>query len=405
MNTLARKNILIGVSGGIAAYKAAELVRRLRERQASVQVVMTPASQAFITPLTLQALSGRPVRTELFDAAAEAAMGHIELARWADAIVIAPASADLLARLAHGQADDLLTTLCLASTAPLFAAPAMNQQMWLAPATQANCETLRQRGVALLGPAEGAQACGEIGPGRMLEPDAIVEVLQAAFRGGRLAGCRAVVTAGPTREAIDPVRYLSNRSSGRMGYAIAQAMVEAGADVTLVSGPVALSPPEGVEVVAVETAREMAQAVEQAVAGAQIFVAAAAVADYRAIDIAPQKMKKSGGDLTIALTQNPDIVAMVASASPRPFVVGFAAETESVADNARSKLQRKGMDMIAANDVSDGSIGFDAAENALHVLWPGGEVMLARASKEKIARQLVAVITERYVEKNRTEDT
>jgi phosphopantothenoylcysteine decarboxylase/phosphopantothenate--cysteine ligase len=405
VNTLARKNILIGVSGGIAAYKAAELVRRLRERQASVQVVMTAAAQAFITPLTMQALSGRPVRTELFDAAAEAAMGHIELARWADAIVIAPASADLLARLAHGQADDLLTTLCLASAAPLMVAPAMNRQMWLAPATRANCETLRQRGVVLLGPADGAQACGETGPGRMLEPEAILEALQASFRGGRLAGRRAVVTAGPTREAIDPVRYISNRSSGRMGYAIAQALAEAGAGVTLVSGPVALTPPEGVEVVAVETAREMAAAVEQAIAGADIFVAAAAVADYRTIDVAPQKMKKTGGDLTITLTQNPDIVAMVANGAPRPFVVGFAAETEAVVDNARSKLLRKGMDMIAANDVSDGSIGFDAAENALHVLWPGGEVMLARAGKERIARQLVAVITERYLEKNRTEDT
>jgi phosphopantothenoylcysteine decarboxylase/phosphopantothenate--cysteine ligase len=284
-------------------------------------------------------------------------------------------------------------------------APAMNRQMWLAPATRANCETLRQRGVVLLGPADGAQACGETGPGRMLEPEAILEALQASFRGGRLAGRRAVVTAGPTREAIDPVRYISNRSSGRMGYAIAQALAEAGAGVTLVSGPVALTPPEGVEVVAVETAREMAAAVEQAIAGADIFVAAAAVADYRTIDVAPQKMKKTGGDLTITLTQNPDIVAMVANGAPRPFVVGFAAETEAVVDNARSKLLRKGMDMIAANDVSDGSIGFDAAENALHVLWPGGEVMLARAGKERIARQLVAVITERYLEKNRTEDT
>lgn len=400
VNTLARKNILLGVSGGIAAYKAAEIVRQLRERGAAVQVVMTRAAQAFITPLTFQALSGRPVRTKLFDAAAEAAMGHIELARWADAVLIAPASADVIARVAHGQGDDLLTTICLATSAPLHVAPAMNRQMWLAAATRENCETLRRRGVNLLGPADGEQACGEVGPGRMLEPMAIVAALSAAFEGGRLAGRRVVVTAGPTREPIDPVRYISNRSSGRMGYALAQAFAEAGAQVTLISGPVVLTPPAGVEVIAVESAVDMADAVERTVDESDIFVAAAAVADYRTVDVAPQKIKKSGSDLTITLTQNPDIVARVASRSPRPFVVGFAAETDNVLVNARAKLERKQLDMIAANDVSDRSIGFDAEENALQVLWTGGEVTLARASKQKIARELVAVIAERYLEKN-----
>lgn len=407
MNTLARKKILLGISGGIAAYKSAELVRRLRERGAEVQVVMTAAAQAFITPLTLQALSGRPVRSDLFDPAAEAAMGHIELARWADAVVVAPASADFIARLVHGQAGDLLSTLCLATAAPLLVAPAMNQQMWQAPATQDNCAMLRRRGVELLGPGHGSQACGESGPGRMLEPDAIVEAIAARFCHGSLAGRRVVVTAGPTREPIDPVRYISNRSSGRMGYAIAEALRDAGAEVTLVSGPVSIGAPEGVGLIRVETATEMAAAVAGALPGTDIFIGAAAVGDYRCAEVAAQKLKKSGDGegVTIALTQNPDVLAMVAQRDPRPFVVGFAAETESVLDNARAKLVRKRLDMIAANDVSDPQIGFDSDDNALQVLWEGGSANLPRAGKQRLARELVAIISERFLEKDRTEDS
>jgi phosphopantothenoylcysteine decarboxylase / phosphopantothenate---cysteine ligase len=406
VNTLARKKILLGISGGIAAYKSAELVRRLRERGAEVQVVMTAAAQAFITPLTMQALSGRPVRSDLFDPAAEAAMGHIELARWADVVVVAPASADFIARLVHGQAGDLLSTLCLATAAPLLVAPAMNQQMWQASATQDNCAMLRTRGVELLGPGHGSQACGENGPGRMLEPDAIVEAIAARFCHGALAGRRVVVTAGPTREPIDPVRYISNRSSGRMGYAIAEALRDAGAEVTLVSGPVSIGAPEGVGLIRVETATEMAAAVAGALSGTDIFIGAAAVADYRCAEVAAQKLKKSGDGegMTIALTQNPDVLAMVALRDPRPFVVGFAAETESVLDNARAKLVRKRLDMIAANDVSDPQIGFDSDDNALQVLWEGGSASLPRAGKQRLARELVAIISERFLEKDRTED-
>lgn len=404
MNALAQKKILLGVTGGIAAYKSAELVRGLRARGAQVRVVMTAAAREFIGPLTFQALSGNPVRTDLFDPAAEAAMGHIELARWADAILVAPASAGFLAHLAHGFADDLLTTLCLATTAPLFVAPAMNRQMWVAAATEANVAVLRERCVRVLGPADGAQACGEIGFGRMLEPEGILDALAARLVPPLLAGRRVVVTAGPTREPIDPVRYISNRSSGKMGYALASACAEAGAKVVLVSGPVQLAAPANVETIHVTTAQEMAAAVERVIDSADVFIAAAAVADFRCAAAATQKIKKSTGDMVVTLTPNPDILAAVAQRRPRPFVVGFAAETDALTDNAREKLVRKGLDMIAANDVSLPGVGFESDENSLEVLWSSGGVTLPRASKSTLARQLVELIAERYREKSCTEN-
>ncbi len=405
MNTLAQKNILVGVAGGIAAYKTPDLVRRLRERGAEIRVVMTAAAREFITPLTLQAVSGQPVSTDLFDPAAEAAMGHIELARWADAIVVAPATADLIARLAHGRADDLLCTVCLATRSRVLVAPAMNQQMWAAAATQANVETLRKRGIVVLGPDSGWQACGETGPGRMSEPDDLAAAVAAQFAAPRFGGVRVVVTAGPTREPIDPVRYITNRSSGKMGYAVAETFAEAGAEVTLVSGPVQLPRPAGVTLVPVSTAEEMAAAVAAAVDGAQIFVGAAAVADYRAAEIASQKIKKSAEQITLTLTRNPDILATVAARKPRPFVVGFAAETEHLAENARLKLERKGLDMIAANDVSLPGSGFDSDENALRVIWGSGEVNLPAMRKHLLARRLVELIGDRYFEKNSAENS
>jgi phosphopantothenoylcysteine decarboxylase/phosphopantothenate--cysteine ligase len=402
MNTLTNKRIVLGVTGGIAAYKAAELVRRLGAAGAAVRVVMTRSAQEFAGPLTFQALSGNPVHTDLLDRQAEAAMGHIELARWADAIVLAPASANSLARLAHGLADDLLSTLCLASSAPLTVVPAMNQQMWQALATQENLAALRRRGVQILGPAAGSQACGEIGPGRMLEPDVIVAALSRNFSSGALAGLNVLVTAGPTREAIDPVRYISNRSSGRMGYAVAEASAEAGARVTLVSGPTQLDVPATVRRVDVVSAQQMADAVAQTLAGTDIFIAAAAVADFRCADIAPHKHKRSGVEWQLNLVPNPDILAGVAATAVPPFTVGFAAETQELAAHARAKLQAKAIDMIAANDVSAAGRGFDSDLNALQVFWRGGEAELPLAPKTRLARQLVSLIAERYREKNRS---
>lgn len=404
MNVLLYKRVLLGVSGGIAAYKSAEIVRRLCERGAQVRCVMTAAAREFLGPLTLQALSGNPVHTDLLDPAAEAAMGHIELARWADAVLVAPASADILARLAHGLADDLLATLCLATAAPLVVAPAMNRQMWLAAATQDNVRTLTRRGVVLLGPAEGEQACGEVGPGRMLAPQALVDGLARVFDTGLLAGHKVLVTAGPTREAVDPVRYLTNASSGKMGYAVARACAEAGAAVTLVSGPVALKAPDTVRRIDVVSAEEMRQAVAGALPGTDIFIAAAAVADYRCETQAAQKIKKSAAALTLKLTPTVDILAEVAGRPDAPFTVGFAAETEVLAEHARAKLAGKSLDMIAANRVDLPGIGFESEENALHVLWAGGEMELARSPKDRLARQLVNLIAERYREKHRTQN-
>lgn len=389
------RRILLGVTGGIAAYKSAELVRRLRERGAEVQVVMTAAATAFITPLTLQALSGRPVRTGLMDPQAEAAMSHIELARWADCILIAPASADFIARLAHGLADDLLSTVCLASEAPLVVAPAMNRVMWQHPATQANCAVLAARGVRLLGPAAGEQACGEVGAGRMLEPMALVEALKVTPPAVDLRGLTVLVTAGPTREPLDPVRFLTNRSSGKMGYAVAEAARDAGADVILVSGPVHLPAPAGVICMRVETAEAMRAAVLQHIAAADLFIATAAVADYRPAVRAADKIKKNGEPLTLSLEPTPDILAEVAARPERPFTVGFAAETERLAAYAEAKRRRKNIDMIAANQVDDRGLGFDSDDNALTVFWEGGSLALPRQPKRALASALLALIAER----------
>ena len=387
--------ILLGVTGGIAAYKSPDLVRRLRERGAEVQVVMTVGALRFITALTLQAVSGQPVRETLWDEGAEAAMGHIELARWADAVLVAPATADFLARLAHGRADDLLSTLCLATTAPLYLAPAMNQQMWANPATAANVAVLKDRGATILGPGEGDQACGETGPGRMLEPVEIAELALSRVTADRVfAGLKVVVSAGPTRERLDPVRFISNRSSGKMGYAVAEAARDAGAKVVLVSGPVRLDPPAGVEILQVESARQMHDAVHSALAGADIYIGAAAVADYQAAEVAAQKIKKSREKLQLELVRVPDILASVAALKGgRPFVVGFAAETERLEENARAKLAEKRLDMIAANQVGDG-LAFDSDNNALLVLWAGGREEIPIGPKRELARRLVALIAQ-----------
>lgn len=405
MKSLTNKRILLGITGGIAAYKGADLTRRLREAGADVRVVMTRAATEFITPLTLQALSGHEVRLDIFDPHAEAAMGHIELARWADAVLVAPASADFMARLAHGRADDLLSTLCLATAAPIALAPAMNRQMWLNQATQANREILEQRGIRLFGPAEGAQACGETGPGRMLEPVDIVPLVAALFEVGLLSGLRVLVSAGPTREALDPVRYISNRSSGKMGYALAEAAAEAGAQVTLVSGPVALAAPRRVERADVTSAKEMHEAVLARAPQHDIFISAAAVADYHAAESAPRKMKKTKENLALALVRNPDILEDVAALPQAPFTVGFAAETENLELNAQAKRAAKKLDMIAANWVNQPGLGFDSDENELKLFWEGGGRLLPRASKARLARELIAIIAEKYHAKHTTQNS
>ncbi len=395
MNALTGKKILLGVTGGIAAYKAAELVRQLRGAGAEVRVIMTRAATEFVTPLTFQSLSGHPVHLDLLDAAEESAMGHIHLARWAEVVLIAPASADVMARLRAGLADDLLTTVCLAATAPLVLAPAMNQAMWLNLATQDNVAVLKARGVCLLGPAEGVQACGETGPGRLLEPAAIVAALASRSGAGSLAGLRILISAGPTREAIDPVRYLSNRSSGKMGYALAQSAVMQGATVVLVSGPTALVPPSGVEVAQVQSAADMYEAVLARAGHADIYIGAAAVADY-APETAPHKIKKDASSLTLNLVKTPDILAAVAAlTASRPFTVGFAAETQSLETSAQGKLLGKSLDMVAANQVGAG-VGFEVDDNALYVCWPGGETRLPTAPKSKLATQLLTLIADRY---------
>ncbi len=394
MHSLAKKRVLLGVTGGVAAYKAADLTRRLRDTGAEVQVIMTRGAQEFITPLTLQAVSGRRVRTELFDVEAEAGMGHIELARWADVLLIAPASASFIGRFANGLADDLLATVCLATAAPVLLAPAMNRLMWQHPATRANIDTLTERQVTILGPGVGSQACGEEGAGRMLEPAEIIDQLVQVFRSDRLAGRHVVVTAGPTREALDPVRYLTNRSSGRMGFAVARAAAEAGARVTLVAGPVALATPAGVDRVDVTSAAEMEAAVNHAVDDADIFIAAAAVADYRSSQPSAQKMKKSTDGLILSLEKTPDILASIAARASL-FTVGFAAETQDLETYARGKLANKKLDMVAANQVG-GELGFDSDDNALSVYWADGSTELERAPKEQLARALISLIADRY---------
>jgi len=392
MAHLFNRNVLVGISGGIAAYKSAELVRQLQDIGASVRVIMTRGAREFITPLTLQALSGNPVHTELLDTEAELGMSHIELARWADLLLIAPATADLLARLAAGRADDLLTTVALATAAPLLLAPAMNQQMWRDKATTANITTLSSRGYTMVGPASGEQACGDIGPGRMEQPAVIAAAAAAQFETGLLAGKRVVITAGPTREALDPVRYISNHSSGKMGYALAQAAIDAGALTTLVSGPVNLEVPEHAHIVKVVSATEMLDQCLSLVPDCDIFIACAAVADYRPASIEQQKIKKGPEQITLQLVRNPDIVAAVAASEDRPFTVGFAAETNDLLAHAREKMTRKGLNMIVANDVSDKSIGFNSDNNEATVLWPGGEQALALTGKGSMARQIIQLI-------------
>ncbi|MEO7050288.1 MAG: bifunctional phosphopantothenoylcysteine decarboxylase/phosphopantothenate--cysteine ligase CoaBC [Rhodanobacter sp.] len=396
--SLAQHRILLGVSGGIAAYKSCELVRRLREQGAEVRVVMTESATHFVGPTTFQALSGQSVRVSLWDAQAEAAMGHIELARWAERILIAPASADLLARLAHGCGNDLLTTLCLASAAPLYLAPAMNQQMWAHPAVQANVDLLRQRGAHVLGPAAGEQACGDVGSGRMLEALQLRDAMRDSFAhgNGALAGLKVVVSAGPTHEDIDPVRFIGNRSSGRMGFATAEAAARAGAAVTLVAGPVSLTTPAGVARVDVRSAVQMHAAVLEAARQADIYIGAAAVGDYRPAAVSALKLKRHAGTpLSLQLVENADILASLSAQTAHPFLVGFAAETHDVASYAQGKLRDKGLDMIAANQVG-GELGFESVDNALTLYWTGGELALPRAPKGELAGQLIAQVAARY---------
>lgn len=406
------RNILLGVTGGIAAYKAPELVRRLVEGGAVVQVVMTHSAAQFVTATSLQAVSGFPVRDSLWDAEAEAAMGHIELARWADAILVAPATAEFMARLAAGSASDLLATLCLASEAPITLAPAMNRVMWANPATQANREVLESRGIRLVGPDAGDQACGEQGLGRMSDPGAIAALMlgddapvaapadepAAPSVPQVLAGKTVMVTAGPTREAIDPVRYITNRSSGKMGYALAQAALDAGARVILVSGPVNLEPPAGAEVHRIESAKDLFAATHKHIDDVDIFIGAAAVADYRPEKTSAHKIKKSQAEMSIELVRAPDTLASVARLENAPFTVGFAAETDRVRDYARGKLQNKKLDMIVANKVGQ-NLGFETDDNAVEVFWRDGEKAFPRAAKSELARDLVALIAERYEER------
>lgn len=395
----------MGVTGGIAAYKAAELTRLLLNARASVRVAMTHAATAFVSPLTFQALSGNPVHTQLLDTEEESAMGHISLARWADLVLIAPATADFIAKLRMGLGDDLLSTVCLATRAPIAVAPAMNQAMWDNPATQENVRCLSDRGVRILGPAEGDQACGEVGPGRLLEPQRIVEELESFFGGGVLAGLSVLISAGPTREPIDPVRYISNRSSGKMGYAIAEAAARAGARVSLVTGPTALKAPLVNEVSWVESAEEMYRCIMSKVPSADIYIGAAAVADYSPETATDRKIKKNQSEMVLTLRKTQDILSAVSASPKRPFTVGFAAETDKLEDYARQKLAAKSLDMVAANWVGRDQGGFENDDNALFVYWNGGDTYLPLASKKTIAEQLIRLIAERYHAQNSAKDS
>lgn len=404
MGALQGQRVLLGVTGGIAAYKSPDLVRRLREAGAEVRVVMTAGAMEFVRPLTFQAVSGEPVHHDLLDPAAEAAMGHIELARWADRVLVAPASANFMARLAHGLADDLLTTLCLATEAPITLAPAMNRVMWANAATRANRGLLEARGVVMIGPGSGDQACGEVGEGRMLDVPDIVAALDGPLP-GPLRGRRVLITVGPTREAVDPVRFISNRSSGRMGFAVAAAARRLGAEVTAVTGPCDLATPPGVERVDVETAEQMYEAVMARAAGCDIFIGAAAVADYRPAEPPRAKIKKDEDTLTLSLVKNPDILQSVAALPSAPFTVGFAAETDDLHEHAEAKRRRKALDMIAANWVGRPEGGFERTENALEVLWAGGGRSLGMQSKAALAEALMELVAERYNEERGNPDS
>lgn len=402
--SIANKNVLLGVTGGIAAYKAPDLVRKLTALGANVRVVLTDSAAEFVSPLSLQAVSGNSVHQHLLDPAAEAAMGHIELAKWADILLIAPATANTLAKLAHGMADDLLTTLYLATTAKIFIAPAMNQQMWKAHATAENIAILREHGVHFIGPASGEQACGDVGAGRMEEPLVIAEFVNDSFvkstervaKLGLLQGLNITITAGPTREPLDPVRYISNHSSGKMGFSIAEAAAQAGANVTLVAGPVALSTPTLCSRKDVVSADDMLAACEALVPSTDIFISTAAVADYKATTIADNKIKKTGDELTLTFIKNPDILATVSARKDRPFCVGFAAESQDVEAYARDKLAKKNLDMIAANDITAEGLGFNSDKNALHVIWRDGDEKLPATSKAELATQLLAIVAKQY---------
>ncbi|WP_028470630.1 bifunctional phosphopantothenoylcysteine decarboxylase/phosphopantothenate--cysteine ligase CoaBC [Neptunomonas japonica] len=397
MYRLTNKQIILGITGGIAAYKSAELTRLLKTAGADVRIVMTPAATSFITPLTLQALSGHPVHLELLDPEAEAGMGHIELAKWADLIVIAPASADFMARLANGMGNDLLSTLCLATAAPICLAPAMNQAMWRSSATQKNADTLQQQHVQLWGPGVGEQACGDTGPGRMIEPTDILDRVSKQFDNGALAGLNIHITAGPTREPLDPVRYISNHSSGKMGYALAEAAIDAGANVKLISGPVNLPAPAHVERVSITTAEDMLEASLEGISDCDIFIACAAVADYRPTSIAEHKIKKGNEEIMeLHLVKNPDIVATIAGRADKPFTIGFAAETRDVLSYAQGKLERKNLDMIIANDVSQAGIGFNSDENAVTLVTQETHIEIPQTSKRQLATQLIEQISQLY---------
>ena len=395
---LKNTNIILGVTGGIAAYKTPDLVRKLVAKGANVRVVMTQSAKEFVSPLALQAVSGNLVSDDLLNKDAEAAMGHIELARWADKLLVAPATANFIAKLTHGLADDLLSTLCLATPAPIIIAPAMNQQMWFADATQANLKVLEQRKIQFLGPAQGQQACGDVGPGRMLEPQDIADLLAQETIELLLTGKRITVTAGPTREEIDPVRYLSNHSSGKMGYALAIAAQQLGATVTLISGPVNLPSLVDIHTLSVSSAQQMHEAVMQTIHNCDIFIGCAAVADYRVQQKSNQKIKKSESELTLTFIKNPDILSDVAHLDNAPFTLGFAAETQKIREHALNKLQRKKLNMIAANDVSDSTIGFNSDQNALTVFWSKGEKKLDVADKQLLASQLMRLVAQRYNE-------
>ena len=402
MPSLSDQHIVLGITGGIAAYKSAELVRRLVDHGAEVQVVMTDAAKAFIAPLTLQALSGRPVRDTLLDPSAESGMGHIEIARWADRLVVAPASADFIARLAGGMASDLLATVCLATSAPIALAPAMNQGMWRKSATQRNLATLKADGITMLGPNSGEQACGDVGPGRMVEPAEIISHLTSPEKTQVLDGVSVMVTAGPTWEALDPVRVLSNHSSGKMGYAVAAAAVSAGATVTLVSGPTALDPPPGIQYRSIRSAEEMLAAVERDIDTCDVFIGVAAVADYRPARSEASKIKKQADSITLELVRTPDILARVAQQVKRPFTVGFAAETDQAIENAREKLHNKGLDLIAVNQVDEANNPFGSEENRLVLISQTDEIDLGRDSKTVLAEQLISEIARRYHDQHST---
>ncbi|MBT6931914.1 MAG: bifunctional phosphopantothenoylcysteine decarboxylase/phosphopantothenate--cysteine ligase CoaBC [Proteobacteria bacterium] len=398
----AGQHILLGITGGVAAYKSADLVRRLSSQGAEIQVVMTEAAKAFISPLTLQALSGRPVRDTLLDTEAESGMGHIDLGRWADTLLVAPASADFIAKLAGGLASDLLTTVCLATAAPVVIAPAMNQAMWLKPATQRNIQTLAADGVHLIGPDSGEQACGDIGPGRMLETWDIISELESLNVKKSLAGIKVTVTAGPTWEALDPVRGLSNHSSGKMGYAVAEAALKAGAEVNLISGPTTLSPPRDVVLHHVRSADEMLNAVKRVTTDCDIFIGVAAVADYRPSQIEMSKIKKDAKHVTLELIRNPDILSWVTSQETKPFTVGFAAETDNPLEHARQKLEKKSLDIIAVNHVSADHSPFGSDENQLVVITPDEDIDLGRHPKTRLASTLIDTISKKFHESYKT---